>query len=135
MKNDTEEENAASNDDGGPAANKVSYVTCYDGTKEGASRKNGDNQRLSPIRQNESIFFSICGFGARLYLASVLGDKVWHGQNTIDVTAVIAKENASESSEDTHQVSLEGDGGLDTRGVGGGNQSAASHGEGVERGD
>lgn len=50
--------------------------------------------------------------------ASVEGNEVVHAEDAADVAGIIAEEDAPEGSEGTHEVSLEGDGGLDTARVG-----------------
>ena len=50
---------------------------------------------------------------------SVLSNEVGHGQHAAHPSGVIAKEDTAKGSEGADEISFEGDGSFDTRGVGG----------------
>ena len=53
-------------------------------------------------------------------------DEVVHAEDAVDVARIIAEEDAPEGGEGTHGIGLEGDGGLDTASVGGGDKAYTS---------
>lgn len=58
-----------------------------------------------------------------------LVDEVLHSQDTTNVTGIVAKEETSKGSKNTHQVGLDGDGGLNSGGIRRSDDSSTSHDE------
>jgi hypothetical protein len=56
-------------------------------------------------------------------------NEVLHSQNTTNVAGIVAKEETSKGSEDTHEVGLYGDGRLNAGGIRRGDDSSTSHDE------
>lgn len=112
LKNNTNDEDEAASDDSSTATEPISEVTSDQSTKEGSSGENRDDEGLSGRGNHESG-------GTRFAHRQVFEgrDEVVHTDDTRDVTRVITEEDTTKGSESTHQVSLEGDGGLDASSV------------------
>lgn len=93
----TDHVDEAAHDDSPFATDALGDITSDDGTEEGTSREDGDDERLVGGAQG-------CGAGAFDQLDEVLGTV-----DTIDVTGVITKEDTSERGKGTDEVGLEGD--------------------------
>ena len=52
--------------------------------------------------------------------------QVVHAEDTIDIAGIIAEEDTTKGSKSTHHIGLEGDGGLNAAGVGGGDEAYTS---------
>ena len=88
------------------------------GSEEGTSGKDGDNQRLAPRRKRERSGLSISRVVWEVVLASEFVDDVGHGEDTIDISRIIAKEDTTEGGEGAHEVRLHSDGGFDPIDIG-----------------
>ena len=86
----------ATHDDSPFATDRVRNITGDEGTKEGTSGKNGNDERR--VGAGES-----CG-GGTLDQAN----ECWGANNTVDVSRVVAKEDTSERGEGAEQVSFPG---------------------------
>jgi len=58
-----------------------------------------------------------------------LMNEVLHSQNTTNITRIVAEEETSKGSENTHQVGLDGDGGLNAGGIRRGEDGSSRHDE------
>lgn len=58
-----------------------------------------------------------------------LVNKVFHSQNTSDVSRIISEEETAKSSEDTHEIGLRSDWGLYTLSIRGSHDSSSRHDE------
>lgn len=64
----------------------------------------------------ESLFGGVVTWGG-VRQASVLADKVWHGQNTTHPACVVTEEDATKGSKGADEIGPHGDGGLEARRV------------------
>jgi len=96
LENNTDNEDEASNDDGGSSTKPISEITGNQGTKEGTARENGGDERLLPGRESESVEL-VCGcIGRRVWKTLIEVDEVIHGQHTGNVTRVETEEDTTE---------------------------------------
>ena len=101
LDNDTNAVDHATHDDSPLATHAVGKITSDQGTEEGTTRENRDDERL--VALGESI-----GTAALDLLDEKLG-----AVDTVDVTGIITEEDTSERGEGAHHVGLPGDGSLD----------------------
>ena len=126
LQDDTDDEDTAAEDDSGTATDEISQVTSHDGAEECTGRENRDDQGSMTGRHDKCLRRG--GIRRRgLLLPCQHGDDIWHSENAVDVTGVVAEENSSESSEGAHQVGLCGDGRLNPAHLSGGHDAASSH--------
>ncbi len=121
LQNTADGEDEAAHDDGHATTDKVGNITSNDGSKEGTGRQNGGGQRLVAGGQMEGLLVGIVvgHLGVGVGETGVLANKVRHTEDTSHPSSVITEEDTSKRSKGAHQVGLDGDGGLDTRGIGG----------------
>jgi hypothetical protein len=129
LKSNTNSEDTAASNDGCSTSEPVRKITSDDSAKEGTSREDRDNQRVVGRRQGE-----VCGRiggGSSRWVWQVLElvNEILHSQDTTNITGIVAEEETSKSSEDTHQVGLDGDGGLNAGGIRRSDDSSTSHDE------
>ena len=116
LENATNGENATAGNDGGSASDEVGDVTGDEGAEKGTAGQNGSGQRLIACGQMKGLDRSgVRGVGVRQ--ASVLTDKVFHGQNTAHPSGVVTEKDTTKGSKGTDEVGPHGDGGLEARRV------------------
>lgn len=96
LKNDTNHVDTAANNNCVATSNPVGDITGDDGTKKGAGGQDGDDERL--VRTGES-----CGFFALDDFDEDLG-----AGDTVDVSGIIAEEDATERSEGAEKIRFPG---------------------------
>jgi len=119
-------EDGAAQDDGQAATDEVGNITSGDGTKESAGGQDGGHEGLVRGWDDELLLVGLVLGGGdvgesilRIFETGVETDEVWHSQDTTHPSGIITKEDTTEGGEGTHEVCLDGHGGLDTRGIGG----------------
>lgn len=101
LDNDSEHVDATADDDGPLSANPVGNITSDQGTEEGTAGQDRGNQGGVAVGE-------LGGEGA---LDGLVEDG--RAVDTVDVTGIIAEEDATERGKGTDQVGLPGDGSLD----------------------
>ncbi|KFZ18290.1 hypothetical protein V502_04170 [Pseudogymnoascus sp. VKM F-4520 (FW-2644)] len=126
LQDGTDGEDAASHNNGWATTNEIGNVTSGDGSEEGTAGQNRSHERLitgsnveGGLVREEGVRF---GIGAEdvdgVGHAGVLADEERHGEHTSHPSGIISEEDATKGREGTHEVCLDGHGGLDTLGIG-----------------
>lgn len=102
MKNDTNNENNTTKNNGGSATKGIGNVTGNDSTDKCTSRENRDDE--GGVGRAKS----------RLSRAFNHVDEVFHALNTTDITRIITKEHTTKGGKDAHSIGSPGDRGFDT---------------------
>lgn len=126
LQDSTNGEDAASHDNGWATTNEIGDVTSSDGTEEGTAGQNRSHERLITGSNVEGGIVQFVGVRGGVFAedgdgvgqAGVLTDEVRHGEHTSHPSGIISEEDSSEGREGTHEVCLDGHGGLDTLGIG-----------------
>ena len=106
LENATNDVDTAASDDSGASTNSVGQITGDDGTEESTGRQNGDDK-------------GVVGPGECLLAWAFDGlDEDLGAGDTVDVSRVVAEEDAAKGGEGAEQVGLPGDRGLDALDVG-----------------
>ena len=125
LEDGTNGEDTASENDSWATTNKVGDVTSSDGTKEGTAGQNRGHEGLITGRDVEGLLVreegvrSVVGAkeGGGVFQASVLANEVRHGENTTHPSSIVSEKDSTKGRESTHEVCLDGHGGLDTLGI------------------
>ena len=120
LQDDTDHEDGASNDDGQPAADEISYITGNDGAKESTGGKDRGDEGVSRCFQGESSGLLVSSIRRGVWFASLLVDKIRHCFHAVDVARVIAEVDTTKGSKGDHEISLPGNWGFDAVDIGGG---------------
>jgi hypothetical protein len=127
LQSNTNRKDTTAKNDGGSTSEPVREITSDNSAKEGTSRQDRDDERVVGRRQGEGVQFSGGGTGGGVWEFLELVDEILHSQNTTHVTGIVAEEETSKGSEDTHEVGLDGDGGLNAGGIRRGDDRSTSH--------
>lgn len=111
LDDDTNHVDEAAENDSPLAAHEVGEVAGDESAKEGTARQDGDDERR--------VGLGHLGGGGIQSLDEDLGT-----EHTVDVTGVVAEEDATERGKGADEVGLPGDGSLDALDVLGGSQAA-----------
>lgn len=109
LENDTDDENNASEDDGGPTPDPISKITTEKSTEESSGRENGHDERFLPGGENE---VGGKGFGWVRHAGDGV-DEIVHAHHSADITRVISEEDTTKGRKSAHEVSFDRHGRLD----------------------
>jgi len=127
LQSNTDSKDTTAKNDGGSTSEPVREITSDNSAKEGTSREDRDDERVVGGRQSEGVQFSGGGIGGGVWEFLELMNEILHSQNTTHVTGIVAEEETSKGSEDTHEIGLDGDGGLNAGGIRRGDDRSTSH--------
>ena len=132
LKDDTNDEDEASRNDGSSSTEPISEIACDESTEECTGRENGGDEGLLPIRKGEGVLLCRGRVRREVRETFIEVDEVGHAHDSRDISRVIAKEDTTERGERAHEIRLEGDRSLDPVHVGGRDEIGCHVGECVQ---